>query len=571
VPRNRVVIEVSATRLEVTALSPRGPHQSKSRRLDLPSGPDAWSEAIASTSVHLKEMLGTLGASGARGTIVYHAPSTAVGVFSCPTSAGVAGARQAALLSLAEAANFALDANPVDARTLCQDPPDEKEASAPQTHTLVAGDTEETLAQLAAWAGAAGIVVDRIIPVDGALMEHAVAAAVELAGDSGTSLVLHVGEQTSILASCDRRRLRFVRQIGMGTESLVRALTQGVRPESASAQGISLDPAQAQELLFTIGIPRREQVVSGPKGDIRGDQMLPLLQPCLQRAVLEIRQSLRFGLSEQGRKDLSLVVRGAGARVPRLGDVIAEQVGLAVAPAPEKPAESQCSPFSCAEGVTRAGWRGAELQPRAVRARAFTDRAKRGVLIGAAAALVLIVGQTAMLRLQLSNARRTLALEQASAQTIRPLVAAQRQVRSTNIALTAARARLRDRFAVWPRFDAVLAFLAQQTPEGVRLSEVAMALDSTGKPIARFQGRTVNPAKFDGNDSIKRFLDALSAAPMFKAARLGSTQRMQSPEGVTLTFDISANLVEVPAEDADLGIAAPHAPNASATQNGATP
>ncbi len=547
VPKARVVIEVSPTRVEVSLLGEGARSLSRLRT----AGEDSWGAVLDATRDTLKELIGTLGVLGARATVIYHAPTTSVGVFACPTSAGSKGVEQSVRLSLSENAGFALVPGASDLRVLWRDSAATADPAAPQTHTLACADREETLEAVVAWASSAGVIVDRLVPASALLLERAVAAATD---SSANALVLYVGEHGSVLASCAQGRVRLVRPIALGIEPLAGALRQA---PAADASGLVFEGESALKFVLTAGVPKRAQGGVAASGD---DRALALMQPTLQRAVIEIRQTLRFGLTEQARKDLCLVVRGAGARVPRLGEVIAEQLGLTLKLAPEPPTTSGASACAQASTLGLAGERTVGLLPRASRSRALMERARRGVLVGAGVAMALILVQTVVARVQLSGARRTLAQEQSRAETIRPLIETQRRGREAGIAYTAAVARVRERFAVCPRWDAMLAVLSRRTPEGVRLSEVSMALDSTNKPIARFQGRTVLRAGVDANESIKRFMDELTSAPVFKAVRLGATQRLQSAEGVTITFDVSANLVELPLDDAELGLASAGGP-----------
>ena len=51
---------------------------------------------------------------------------------------------------------------------------------------------------------------------------------------------------------------------------------------------------------------------------LAGTQVVPLLQPVLQRFIVELRQSLRFGLNDNDRANLSLFITGPGSAVKGL-------------------------------------------------------------------------------------------------------------------------------------------------------------------------------------------------------------------------------------------------------------
>jgi cell division ATPase FtsA len=150
-----------------------------------------------------------------------------MGVYSCPRAAGAARANEAAGLALAEAASFPLDSNCSD---LCSVATDHGgPARELQNHTLAVAEADATLVALEACVRGAGLEVESLVPADAALLAQAVHHAMSGKGEAGTRLVLSIGEYSSIVAAAGKGRLRFARQIALGTESLVEALAREVR------------------------------------------------------------------------------------------------------------------------------------------------------------------------------------------------------------------------------------------------------------------------------------------------------------------------------------------------------
>ena len=55
------------------------------------------------------------------------------------------------------------------------------------------------------------------------------------------------------------------------------------------------------------------------------------LQPIdLQRYIIELRQSLRFGLSDEERADINLTITGPGASLPGLAELLARELDVLV-------------------------------------------------------------------------------------------------------------------------------------------------------------------------------------------------------------------------------------------------
>ncbi|MEZ6211894.1 MAG: hypothetical protein R3B46_11690 [Phycisphaerales bacterium] len=80
-------------------------------------------------------------------------------------------------------------------------------------------------------------------------------------------------------------------------------------------------------MLFEIGLPERDTVVDAARS-IRGSDILALISPVLQRCVVQVRQTLRFGLDEGARTHARLRVEGPGSRIPGLAEMISEETGL---------------------------------------------------------------------------------------------------------------------------------------------------------------------------------------------------------------------------------------------------
>jgi len=344
--------------------------------------------------------------------------------------------------------------------------------------------------------------------------------------------VLSIGEHSSILAVSGKGRLRFARQIGLGSESLVEALTREVRP--AGGEPVTLTVAQAREALAASGIVTREQpFLASPA--LSGDAVLPLLQPVLQRWVVEIRQSLRFGLQEQERTGAHLHALGAGAAIPRLFRVIADQLAL--------PLEE--GPGMAGGGVIDA-WMGAAprlaLVPRRITAQRSGRRLRRAMLIGAASAAA-AVGIDAMLtRIDLAHRADELKQTKARLATAASASTLRDQALAELAAVTLAKKRAAAKTGEAPPWDAVMAVLSKETPSTMKLTDVQLSFDK-GQPSVRIIGRAPLGDRADSKGVLKSYMDALSAVPLIKGCKLGATQR---DEGFQ-TFEMTLTLHGVPA------------------------
>jgi Tfp pilus assembly protein PilN len=352
-----------------------------------------------------------------------------------------------------------------------------------------------------------------------------------------------------VLAAACRGRLRIAREIALGTESLVEALTREIRPAGGGIP-ITLTSEKARELLWRVGVPTREATVVESSG-LTGDALLPVMQPVLQRWVVELRQSLRFGLEEAERAGATLHGLGAGSGVPRLTKVIADQMGLALAGVTgaagtnDSKAGAISSFLECPPGVG--------MLPRTLRTERAVRRLRRGLLLGAGAAVALIATDAVMTRMELTRRTADLAQAQTKLEASKSATALRDQVVAAQGGLVAARQRMAVRLGSLPAWDAAMAMLSKQTPPTIKLSEVHLGFDS-GHPYVRLAGRTVLGSQGDSNALLKSFMDTLAGVPIVHACRLGATQRSDTDAGPIQTFEMTLTLVEMPAGSFSQGV-----------------
>lgn len=533
----QIIIDLSPTRLEAALLRGDTVASRLHTRLDLPDFAERWPSVLTSLSTQLADMVKQLGAEGAQATVLYSGPSAATGVFSCAQGAGAAQAARAARLALADAAGFPLDANPHDLAPLATDRGRASDSEPLCLHTLGVADSDATAQAIAAWLTAAGLDPHAVIPGDVPGLVAAVDAALGTA-DSGVSVVLFAGEHRSSLAAASDGRVRFIRQNAIGTESLIHAWTREIRV-SATGASVTLDAAAAAELLFAGGIPERTRVVDAARG-ITGDALLPLVQPILQRCIVDIKQSLRFGLDEAARQNAVLHIIGPGAAIPGFARLIADQVGLKAGPAPASPGEHGAIP----------AWLGGRrvpvnLLPRGLSSQRTGKRLRRGLWVGVAAALGLIVADTVMTRIELSEQASAAAGFKARLDGAASSTTLLAKLTATQAGVSLARQRAATRLDISTEWDAALVMLATATPAKIRLTQVSMMFDN-GKPVCRLTGRAPATDQANAGGALQAYMDALAAIPIVQSCRLGATQRSESADGAMQNFDMTLTLVELP-------------------------
>lgn len=549
-PKTRVVIELSPSRLQATQVRGREAVRTVYERIRIPDYAETWPAALDVLQPRLAAMIKDLGVRQAPSTLLYFSPTATAGVFSCPERAGTAGARAAARLALAESADLALDSSPHALDHLSTD----RRAADGQPahiHTLGIADTETTSQALAEWLVRAGTSPAELIPADVPGLVTAVDTALGQSGDDRVAVVLFVGEHSSVLTAASAGRLRFVRQIGIGAASLTDALAREIRPAGQDHPPVTLDPATASALLLSQGIPRRDQEIDPGRG-LTGDAVLPLLQPVLQRCIVEIKQSLRFGLDERERTRARLLGTGPGASIPRLVEVIGAQAGMQV----ESP---EAAPRVLSDELCGATSAWLAMRPLAVNAlprgldrQLSTRRLIRATWAGVGVGCALLAVDAYRTHQLSGSAQRSVAELRARLAASAQATSIQNNLVATSAALAAARERVAARLNGGTRWDAALAVMADRTPPSIRLQQIQMFSEGT-KPVCRIIGHAPLTGNGDTSAPLKAYLDALSSSPIISSCRLGATQRATGPDGPIQNFEMTLWLVELAPGNNELG------------------
>jgi hypothetical protein len=540
VGKTRVIIEISPTRLELVVLKGDAVGASRAARLSVPGYADNWPGVLSGLGTQLSALVGELGASGAEATVLYHSPTAATGVFACAEAAGAAGAQRASRLALSETASFKLESNPSALERLWTDKSTDP-ANPAQAHTLGIADTEATTKAIADWVTQSGLTLTALIPVEVPGTVAAVDAALRLATPESVALVLYAGEHGSTLAAASPGRIRFIRQIAIGSESLVAVLAREHK-STAEAGTATLDAQAAAELLTSAGLPERGRAFDAARG-IMAEAVLPLIQPILQRCVVDIKQSLRFGLEEKERETATLHGMGPGGRIGRLIPLIAEQAGLRAT----KPAEPHACDGNIHTWMTAGRRLTINLLPRGLRAEMTSRRIRRALWAGVGVALAVVTADTFVTRASLTQEKKAGESLKQRLDAAKPATSIQERLVATQSGLESARQRLAGKLDSTGAFDGAMAMISGCTPASIRLTQIHFTFDNN-KPVCRLTGHAPLAAGEDSNAALRGYMDALTAVPIVRACRLGATQRGEGDHGPVQNFEMTLVLVELPAQ-----------------------
>lgn len=505
----------------------------------------SWKDGLRPLDAPLREALAGVGVSPRSMETIgfYHSPTAVAEVFSC--AGGSRASSEAALLALSEAAGFELGENPHDHCVIGVDPSRGLPAgTARQTHRLICADTDVGAGAFTAWLERAGLRVKAIAPIAAAhtrtLVEQATSSEHE-----GATVMLRVGEHRSQLAASVGGRLKLVRHVSVDVGTLTQALTMPmtVRPVGNSEGGtteLRLSAYDARNLLFRVGIPERDAVIDESRG-LTGAAALPLLQPVLQRAIVEMRQSLRFGLEEAERAGARLVVVGPGSEIPKLGAMLAAQLGLTAA-LPRCPGEHRTDLEEAGAQVARLG---INLLPYGSALTQGVRRVRMALMAGAACAVVYagIDGVTTWAHTR--ELRGRIATLEGTTREAREFLESKQKIGVRDASLSGLQRSIDRAVGDSAPWSAWLAELAAMTPANVKLRDVTMSAEGG---VAKCDVRGVMTAADGARADIGAFVGTMEKSALVTGATLGATQR-GAAEGSGVEFHASVTLLRLPLLD----------------------
>ena len=508
--------------------------------IDADAWDSAWAEHLRPLDAALKSCVTQLDAAGARCTVFHYGPESVAEIFSCPTKGQAA--LQAAHLALGEQAGIDPALNPCQVIPISHD----RTGSPRQTHLLMAADRNSSASAIGAWVRRAGLLLEGTAPAEAGHLTWLVRRLVKMTDDS-PRILMWLGSHRSALAVGGGGRLSLVRRLDIGVETLISALSAS---SLTQGDGMKLSREEARRLISTIGIPEPKADVDAARG-LKGFHLLPLLQPILQKCIVELKQSIRFGLEEQNRAGARLSIVGPGAAVPRLGQVLSEQTEVDLDPLAAL--DDEQSDLSVALRGLPAGCNLLSLEAAHEVSLKRLRHAMWGGTIAAVVAAAALGGHAVM---KASQSGRTLEGMRSSISGLETLMlereSGNAEIASIERLLTAGDVVLGEA----PRYADFLRELTIITPQSVRLTDISYSRaigDVKGSSSGgnRVELRGYARSNTDGaSPDLTAYIQSLSASPLVSGVTLGMTERSEMDEEAALRFTLTLVLVETAANPA---------------------
>ena len=528
--RDAIIVGLSPTAVRVGVLS--GGEFARVERvgLDPDQWDDHWRQNLRPIDDALREACkGLRLRPGAPARLLYLAPRTLADIFAAPATgtAAVQAAELSLLQSLPDAGHGWITGTRVlgeqDLRRVSMSdaaPGQTNAASTKRTLVLTLAERADDADILANWVRRAGLTPRSIYPSKAALLLNAMRRT-RAPGEQGTRLDVQLGEHACTLVGWINDELVLGRCAEVGYALLADAMYRSGR---SAAREATFSRDAASRLLFSSGIPSRGQTVDQNLG-LDADHVLPLFQPALQRYMIEIRQTARFGLMESDLSRVRVRLLGTGAGVPGLAESLATHTDTNVDRVEADTRriggaeDDQLGDLPAAVPLLDQGvW----ITPPAVRAAVTArslDRAVHAGIAGAALGLAALgaFAYVEGVRVDERNsaiAPRVKALE-ADAEARSRMASQSAEFASL---LSIANAGLGER----PHWRGVFTLLAGADRPGLVVDEIS-ADYQTERPTLSIRC-TATGKNADGKDPASAFLDELARSPLVLSARVVSAR-----------------------------------------------
>jgi Tfp pilus assembly PilM family ATPase/Tfp pilus assembly protein PilN len=530
-----VAIELLSDRIDVAAL--KGGRVTARRRvpISLPNDATAWAKAVIENADKLRSTVEDMGVLGAPAHLLYRSPTQSVDLASFELRSA-AQACEAAVLPCLEALPYP------PAQALCEALPigRDRTGSNRRWHVVVAAERTDVARTLVDLVETAGLTFESLLPIDAAIMSALVKQALE--HDGPQHGWLHFGKYSSFFVIGGQGVIRFERSIGLGVETIVHSLTRPIRLPDEEA--VELEPSAAKRIVYTHGIPDSDEPVHDEPMLTRA-HIMPQIQPVLQRYVVELRQSLRFGLPENERDSIDIAVSGPGSAIPGLCELIAWELKLNIVPDPAYAEHDDDVPAGTgSELLDAVKDRGLltrlNLQPADTATKKQIGRLRRWMWAGAAAGLVVVAFDGVRLASRLNDTRREESSLTAAVAELQSLEKTHKKLKAAAVAMSELEQTVVEETGARADLKAILHELSLLAPESVRLNSIRFTREQSTMAARLYGG--AEHLDDQGRTELESFIEAIKASPLFGNAVLKNvevgTAGGRSGQRFEATFDV---------------------------------
>jgi hypothetical protein len=361
----------------------------------------------------------------------------------------------------------------------------------------------------------AGAKPGRVVAGDGpAAIAASRDAALFESDDPAASLV--IGEHHSAIAVRSGGALRLCRFIDVGASTLREAYARSLRSDGMERAEAN---AAAERLLFeALGVPAPSD---GQRERVDAAETLRTMQPVLQRIGVELKQSIRFTLSDAERLRVRLRLAGPARSISTLESILAEQIEAEAAPGENQPGGWIELALAC----DAASWKPAEPGE----AIGESDRRAPALYAGAAVAMLALVAGGAIAQRAAQEAQDAAEAVERSIDVRRASAAPESQ-REVARHLEDLRRVIASEVGTGTHFGAALALLAEATAGEAVIESLSGRRDEGGSALDLRLEATSDSAE-DARAKLQRVIARLDGSALSAEVSIGSMQIGQMEGG----------------------------------------
>jgi len=538
VSKKQVVIAIFPNRIDVVVYDRSERIASGRVPITQADQTDQWAQSLRDGVGALRIMAHRLGVVGAPAIVLYRSPSQSVGLTSlagCSASEAIEAGKMDCVDTLSYPVDLAVCKAAIVAGKADR-----------QRHVIAVAEHEETAQVIAQLIDETRFTLASITPLDAAITHHLVTLA--LGSKEDNRGWLYIGEHTSFFVIVSGGTLKFSRQIRLGCESFVHGLTRPIYAKDNN-DPIRLDLETGRKIFYQYGLPDPDQGVCESPA-LTGRQVIPLLQPLLQRLIVELRQSLRFGLDDSGREDLNIFITGPGSKLPGLASFVQEKLDVKVSCDPAYssydwtvPGDKPSELFDTLE--SRSVLAELNLLPPKLSRQRQTRQLRRWLWVGAAAGMMLIAFDCLDHHTRLVDLRKQVKAYEPQIANIKAIKKASEQLGGSLAEMKQLEQAI-DRQVGW-RFDlwAYMQELSRITPTTVRFT--SMNFQRRGKTVnGTLSGYARVASSGSEQTDLETCIARLRASPLFAKVVLDHVELDSTDPGANQRFTINLKTRSVP-------------------------
>jgi hypothetical protein len=542
--RYRVILNLEPDAVHVLRVADGRVQMSRTVALDGERDTASWLRALVRSASAVRKEVESMRLRTQDVCVLYRSPSHAVTFdhFELAT----AEACEAAQLECLDA--LASEAAAAHSRAIAVGSDTAGDAPVKRVHTVAAADLDEVAAAIVDFVEDVGLRAGSMVPIEALVASRLLRAGLRKKSElHGT---LYIGEQNALFIVGGKGCIHYARRLRFGVDKLAAALTRPITIQDGAM--VELTRQQARDIVARFGRPKRDEVVDEEHG-LRGSHITPLIQPVLQRFLIELRQSLRFGLAADQREGLEILVTGPGNAIPDFVELLGGEVDV---------------PLLSDEGHRVVNWdkpggKGRELMdalarlgdidelslvPSRVERANDLRRIRRWLTIGAAAAMVAVAGDAARLHLRRTEVS-------AQAELLRSQIGEHRQLQQTGGRIAGLLSSMRD---LDGRIDAatglkthcfpLLLELSRLTPKSVKLTRLTLDRDEDVAmgSLTGFARAGIDTVETDLNAFVKELRDSpLIARADLTYMETAATKQQQRQQSTTRGEDFEIRIATV--------------------------